>query len=259
MEEPIFVYNLSMPEPPQAMLRGMAGKWHRYWSAYEITSRLADLMFDLDRRTPPALEAMDGNLEREEWAILCEKLAIRWSTDGGKSLRKSERSLHASNAHVSIGFERVAYQVKVQDVPTQDTERASDWRINDISSTGMGLTFIGKAVEQLAIGRVILVKADNHPQLLGVIRRILRQSNGTKVGIEILGQNPVGVSLLDPEHSDSPPSTAIYITQPNSRKGQRYFLMPKALTQPDKQLVLAAQGKSYQIRLKAPQHEYEDC
>ncbi|OQS39436.1 PilZ domain-containing protein [Chromobacterium haemolyticum] len=259
VEEPIFVYNLSMPEPPQAMLRGMAGKWHRYWSAYEITSRLADLMFDLDRRTPPALEAMDGSLEREEWAILCEKLAIRWSTDGGKSLRKSERSLHASNAHVSIGFERVAYQVKVQDVPTQDPERASDWRINDISSTGMGLTFIGKAVEQLAIGRVILVKADNHPQLLGVIRRILRQNNGTKVGIEILGQNPVGVSLLDPEHADSPPSTAIYITQPNSRKGQRCFLMPKTLTQPDKQLVLAAQGKSYQIRLKAPQHEYEDC
>ena len=35
--------------------------------------------------------------------------------------------------------------------------------------------------------------------------------------------------------------------------------MPKALTQPDKQLVLAAQGKSYQIRLKTPQHEYEDC
>ena len=104
--------------------------------------------------------------------------------------------LHASNALVNIGFERVAYQVKVQDVQEHDSERASDWRINDISATGMGLTFIGKAVEQLAIGRVILVKAENHPLLLGVIRRILRQSNGTKVGIEILGQSPVGVSLL---------------------------------------------------------------
>ena len=41
-EMPVFVYNLSLPEPPQPMLRGMAGKWHRYWSSYEITTRLAN-------------------------------------------------------------------------------------------------------------------------------------------------------------------------------------------------------------------------
>ncbi|WP_241499353.1 PilZ domain-containing protein [Chromobacterium sphagni] len=187
-EGPIFVYNLSIPEPPQPMLRGMAGKWHRYWSAYEITSRLADLMFDLDSRIPSSLAALGCELEREEWADLCEKLAIRWSNDGGKSLRKSERSLHTSNAQVSIGFERVAFQIKVQDVGSLDAERGDEWRINDISSTGMGLTFIGKTIEQLAIGRLILVKTESHPLLLGIIRRILRQNNGTKVGIEILGR-----------------------------------------------------------------------
>ncbi|RBL66579.1 PilZ domain-containing protein, partial [Pseudomonas sp. MWU13-2625] len=133
-EGPIFVYNLSIPEPPQPMLRGMAGKWHRYWSAYEITSRLADLMFDLDSRIPSSLATLGCELEREEWADLCEKLAIRWSNDGGKSLRKSERSLHTSNAQVSIGFDRVAFQIKVQDVGSLDPERVDEWRINDISS-----------------------------------------------------------------------------------------------------------------------------
>ena len=258
-EGPVFVYNLSIPEPPQPMLRGMAGKWHRYWSAYEITSRLADLMFDLDSRIPSSLTALGCELEREEWAELCEKLAIRWSNDGGKSLRKSERSLHTSNAQVSIGFDRVAFQIKVQDVGSFDPERVDEWRINDISSTGMGLTFIGKTIDQLAIGRLIMVKTESHPLLLGVIRRILRQNNGTKVGIEILGQTPVGVSLQDPARQDIPPFTAIYITQPNSRKGQRWFLMPRALTAADKELILTAQGKSYQIKLKDPQQEFEDC
>ncbi|MGC0154786.1 PilZ domain-containing protein [Chromobacterium vaccinii] len=258
-EEPIFVYNLSAPEPPQPMLRGMAGKWHRYWSAYEITSRLADLMFDLDSRIPAQIAALGCELEREEWAGLCEKLAVRWSNDGGKSLRKSERSLHASTAQISIGFDRVAFQIKVQDVGALESERGDDWRINDISSTGMGLTFVGKTIDQLAIGRLILVKTESHPLLLGVIRRILRQNNGTKVGIEILGQTPVGVSLTDPEKPEQLPFTAIYITQPNSRKNQRWFLMPKTLTGASKELVLTAQGKSYQIKLKDPRQDFEDC
>lgn len=35
--------------------------------------------------------------------------------------------------------------------------------------------------------------------------------------------------------------------------------MPKTLLEGDKQLVLSAQGKSYQIKLKDPQQEFEDC
>ncbi|MBV8679129.1 MAG: PilZ domain-containing protein [Aquitalea sp.] len=258
-ESPVFVINLSMPEHPQPILRGMAGKWLRYWSTSELTSQLADLMFDLDRNIPSSLQALGVKLEREEWLALCEKLAIRWSDDGGKSLRKSERSLHSSNAQVTIGFERAAFIVKIQEVDNSASNTSQEWKVNDISSTGMGLTFLGKTVEQLAIGRLVLVKTESHPLLLGAIRRILRQQNGTKVGIEILGQSPVGVSLSEPGGDRSTPITAIYITQPNSRKGQRWFLMPKQLSTPGKELILTAQGKSYLIRLKAPQQEFEDC
>lgn len=259
IQEPVFVVNLSMPEHPQPILRGMAGKWLRYWSTNDLTSRLADLMFDLDRSVPPVLRALDAKLEREEWLALCEKLAIRWSDDGGKSLRKSERSLHSSAAQVTIGFERAAFAVKIQDIENNSANSIQEWKVNDISSTGMGLTFVGKSVEQLAIGRIVLVKTESHPLLLGAIRRILRQQNGTRVGIEILGQNPVGVSLSEPGGNRDQPTTAIYITQPNSRKGQRWFLMPKPLAEPGREQILTAQGKSYLIRLKTPQQEFEDC
>ncbi|WP_230370970.1 hypothetical protein [Paludibacterium denitrificans] len=65
--------------------------------------------------------------------------------------------------------------------------------------------------------------------------------------------------MLDPSETDGHPATAIYITQPNSRRGQRWFLMQKNWTVPDKELILTAQGKSYKIRLKAPQQLFEDC
>ncbi|WP_293813693.1 PilZ domain-containing protein [uncultured Aquitalea sp.] len=256
--EPVFVLNLAMPEHPQPMLRGMAGRTMRYWSTSEITSRLADLMFDLDRNIPASLRALDAQLERTEWLALCEKLAIRWSDDGGKSLRKSERSLHSSTAGVHVGFERAAFAIKVQEVTPTD-ENAEEWKVNDISSSGMGMTYFGKNVEQLAIGRLILIKTENHPLLLGVVRRLVRQQNGTKVGIEILGQSPVGVSLTQPGDGNDSPKTAIYITQPNSRKAQRWFLMAKDLVAPERELILTAQGKSYMIRLKNPQQEFEDC
>jgi hypothetical protein len=175
-------------------------------------------------------------------AGLCEKLAIRWSDDGGKSLRKSERSLHSSAAQVTIGFERAAFAVKIQDIENNSANSIQEWKVNDISSTGMGLTFVGKSVEQLAIGRIVLVKTESHPLLLGAIRRILRQQNGTRVGIEILGQNPVGVSLSEPVVIvTSPPLPS---TLPNnSRKGQRWFLMPKPLAEPGREQILT-QGVS---------------
>ena len=63
----------------------------------------------------------------------------------------------------------------------------------------------------------------------------------------------------EPGGNRDQPTTAIYITQPNSRKGQGWFLMPKPLAEPGREQILPAQGKSYLIRLKTPQQEFEDC
>ncbi|HJV06931.1 MAG TPA: PilZ domain-containing protein [Chromobacteriaceae bacterium] len=259
IEDPVFVINLTQAEQPQLMLRGMASPNHRYWSASPMTGLLADLMFELDKRVPSALKSLKCELDRKEWSCLCEKLAVRWTSDRGKSQRKSERSLHSSTAWVSIGFERAAFQTKVQSLNDTDNTQQEEWRITDISGTGMGLSYVGKPNEPLAIGKVILVKTESHPLVLGIVRRIELQQTSSRVGIEILGQNPVGVTLLDPSETDGHPATAIYITQPNSRQGQRWFLMQKNWAVPEKELILTAQGKSYKIRLKAPQQLFEDC
>lgn len=252
----VYAMNLATADNPQLMLRGMMGKSFRFWSVSEITSNLADIMFDLDKTIPYPLNSFQSRLDRQEWLALCEKLAIRWSNDGGKSLRKSERALHNADAYITIGFEQVAFNIKTQDT---DVEGSSHWKINDISQSGLGLTYAGKPAEGLSIGKLILVKTTQHPMYLGVIRRIQRQQANTKVGIEILGQNPVGVSLQDAIDSQSLPATAIYITQPNSRRAHRWFIIPSAIATPNKELILTAQGKSYKISLKDPQVSFSEC
>ncbi|WP_024303150.1 PilZ domain-containing protein [Pseudogulbenkiania sp. MAI-1] len=255
----VFLANLALPEPPRRMLRGMAGKDCRYWNTEPVTQKLADLMFDLDQRLPSALANFGLGLCQKDWSALCEKLAIRWSDDGGKSHRKAERSAKLEAATVDIGFERIAYLVKVQDDSSATQVETDDWRITDYSTTGLGLTYLGKNADELALGRLIRVNSVSHPDVLGIIRRLSRHKNGTLVGVEILGTQPAGITLLEADNPGSPPASALYITQQNSTKSQRWFLIPKLLAEPERELHLIAQGKTYKIRLKSPCQALLEC
>lgn len=258
-KQTVFLVNLSLPEPPRRMLRGMAGKDCRYWNTEPVTEKLADLMFDLDQRLPSALANFKLGLGQKDWSSLCEKLAIRWSDDGGKSHRKAERAPKLEPATVDVGFERIVYQVKVQDSTGTPAPDNDDWRLTDYSATGLGLTYLGKNIDELALGRLILVSTASHEAVLGIIRRLSRHKNGTLVGVEILGTRPAGITLLEAETAESTPASALYITQQNSAKNQRWFLIPKPLAEPGKELVLFAQGKSYKIRLKPPSQALLEC
>ncbi|BAK77428.1 hypothetical protein NH8B_2629 [Pseudogulbenkiania sp. NH8B] len=255
----VFLVNLTLPEPPRRMLRGMAGKDCRYWNTEQVTQKLADLMFDLDQRLPSALANFGLGLTQKDWSTICEKLAVRWSDDGGKSHRKAERSPKLESATVDIGFERIAYLTKVQDDDRAAPPENDDWRITDYSATGLGLTYLGKSVDELALGRLIRVCSLSHSDALGIIRRLSRHKNGTLVGVEILGTQPAGITLIEPDSPDNTPASALYITQLNSTKSQRWFLIPKALAEPGRELHLVAQGKTYKIRLKSPSQELQEC
>lgn len=255
----VFLANLALSEPPRRMLRGMTGKDCRYWITEPVTEKLADLMFDLDQRLPSALANFKLGLSQKDWSGLCEKLAIRWSDDGGKSLRKAERAAKLESATVNIGFERIAYLVKVQDSPAPQQAETDDWRITDYSATGLGLTYLGKSVDELVLGRLIRVNAASHGDVLGVIRRLSRHKNGTLVGVEILGTQPAGITLIEVENPESSPASALYITQQNSARNQRWFLIPKSLAEPGRDLHLLAQGKTYKIRLKSPSQALLEC
>lgn len=259
IEGPVFTINLDATDPPQPLRRGMVGKGYRYWSALPLSDQLADIMLDMDKGLPPALANTRMKMDHQQWNELCVKLAARWSRDGGISMRKAERQMQNIGVSVNVGFDRCAFLVKMQNVSTMEFS-PDEWRVHDVSATGLGLSFYGKQIEQFTLGKTLLVRQQENVLKLGIIRRIVREKSGvTRIGIEILGHAPIGVSLIDPSNPEADPLNGLYITQPNSNSGKRWFLLPQKVAIPGQELVFTVQGLSYRVRLKAPQQAFEDC
>jgi hypothetical protein len=259
LEAPVFTVNLEAPEAPEPLRRGMVGKGFRYWSAQPMANQLADIMLDMDKGLPPQLSNLRLQMTQQQWNELCLKLSARWSSDGGLSLRRSERQMQNLDVNVHVGFERCAFLVKIQNLASSDST-PDQWRVYDVSSSGLGLSFYGKQVEQFTLGRTLLVKLPDSALKLGIIRRIVREKSGvTRIGIEVLGHSPIGVTLIDPAEPEADPLNGLYITQPNSNNGKRWFLLPKKLAKPGQELVFTVQGLSYRVRLKTPQQTFDDC
>ncbi|SCK26991.1 PilZ domain-containing protein [Vogesella sp. LIG4] len=254
-----YVINLDLPAPPQLLRRGTLGKGCRFWSGEAVVNRLADLILDFDQQIPDSFKQALPSMSADTWRGLLQKLSTRWSQDGGKSMRRHERLVTNSMAKVEVGFERIAHFLRLsRNVPLGDEQFTDEWRITDSSDAGIGLTYLGRDVDSLLIGRTIWITTRGQPAQLGLIRRVQRLSEGgTKVGIEVLGNMPLPVQLS--ENINSTPFNGIYITQNNTRCGQRIFLVPSKLGASNRVLTLSANGKTYQIRLNNLVASHEDC
>lgn len=258
LEAPVFSINLKAPAPPALLRRGMAGESFRYWSGQPMANQLADIILDMDKEMPQVLANARVQLSRQQWSELCMKLATRWSNGGGAVQRKSERRVESIDVEVHVGFDRCAFLTKVHALAEPDPA-AGHWRVRDASSSGLGLSFHGRH-DQLALGRILLVRQSDSDVKLGVIRRIAREKSGvTQVGVEVLGQMPIGVALTDPVEPDTDPANGLYITQANSNNGSRCFLLPKQLAANGRELLFSVQGLAYRVRLKALQQAFDDC
>lgn len=256
-----YVINLDLSSPPQLLRRGVLGKGCRYWSGDHVVNRLADLILDFDQGVPESFSRALPAMSVDSWRELLQKLSTRWSQDGGKSMRRHERLPSTGQARVEVGFEKVAHHLKVnRNAAISDDSINPEWRVNDASEAGMGLVYIGRAVDSLLIGRSIWISIKDRPSQLGIIRRVQRLAEGgTRLGIELLGTLPLPVTLGERDSQASNNNNGLYITQTNAQKGRRIFLVPKMLAQGGKILNFIANGKSYQIRITRLVEEFEDC
>ncbi|MCP9758236.1 PilZ domain-containing protein [Aquitalea sp. S1-19] len=244
-----YVLNLNQAQAPQLLRRGTIGKGCRYWSGESVLNRLADLMLAFDQQTPENLTRALPALDRQAWQNLLDKLATRWSQDGGKSMRRHERTITFANSLVEVGLERIALAIKLS---RSSEERGDNWKVNDISDTGMGLVYLGRNVDGLKLGRLIWVSTESQNSTLGIIRRIQRLSEGgTKVGVEVIAYSPLVVGLSETHTDTSNPLAALYVTQANAKCGERMLLIPQRLAEAGRTLIFSANAKAYQIRIKA--------
>lgn len=259
LDEPVYALNLDAPEAPKLLGQDMSGKGYRYWSAQPLYSALADLTVELERGTPPALAATGLALSAEAWRQLAEKLGVRWSRDGGMSLRKAARESRCEDVAVTVGFAASALQSKLKDTGYHNHPERGLWKLTDSSDTGMGLLYLGRTLERLRIGYVVLVLQHDKPAVLGVVRRLQRlPEGGTRVGIERLGLTPLGVTLCSPDHTVDTVS-ALHLDSAHTLNGEHWLLLPESHAAEGRSLIMLFDGETHHIRLHAPTRRFGDC
>lgn len=257
-----YVINLEKPQPPQLLRRGTTGNGCRYWSGERVIHRLADMMLIFEQEIPSECATALPNITQHDWNTLLEKLSIRWSQDGGRSMRQHERRFQSGPALVEVGLDRITHALKLQHAQEQFTPSGPDngWRINDISESGLGLIYLGHAVDNLRLGRMICVSTQQNHNGIGIIRRLQRLAEGgSRIGVELLGHNPIAVTISFPDRQPAQhTASGIYLPLVNSCSQRRMLLLPRRLTQPGQELIFAANGKAYHITILQVMEQYED-
>ncbi len=118
---------------------------------------------------------------------------------------------------LTLSLEPIAGETNETDLPTISDSlvirTTTPWRLNDLSSKGMGLIVDRMTGERIVIGHLLAVYIDQNPRwVVGVVaRKIEQRSLGeTTLGVEILSHTPIAIRLqpIDVEGDPLPEPTA---------------------------------------------------
>ncbi|GGY17365.1 hypothetical protein [Paludibacterium paludis] len=243
--EPVYRIDPDSGMPPERLAHTITNRHQRFLSLQPASTALADLALELENRAV-ASETPGQVLTREQWLALIRALSVRWTADGGKSLRRADRQANNEDVRVTDGLPHIALALQFADSEAALPRQQQGWRMVDESESGLGLFFPG-ALPDLAPGRLVLVRKIGGDPLLGVIRRLARQTLGTRVGVELLGDAPLPVSVQAARAEE--PCVALYVPRDRARGRERWLLLPPDLAHPGQECLLHAQGKTYRIEL----------
>ncbi|TAJ77171.1 MAG: hypothetical protein EPO42_10750 [Gallionellaceae bacterium] len=140
--------------------------------------------------------------------------------------RRNARRKLKVNLHVANGFFKL---VENTDIGLNfNTETHEVWEVEDISATGFRSVTAPSALDSIKIGSLIGSKPENMGNWgVGIVRRLSRDAeNNLHVGVEILANQVIGVSLGARDHSGAgEDNLALYLNKPNDNSGEAWLLM----------------------------------
>ena len=146
------------------------------------------------------------------------------------------------------------------------------WQLKDRSESGCGLRGrIGDSGRVLPGALVAFRELDDVQWTLAVVRRLQRRiGDRVDIGVEYVGQNPVGVTMTDEDEAAAPTNalqdkkrdrcSALYLSESARRPAMPFktlILSPREFTA-GRCLRLRSDDASYTVRLKEPIEEQDD-
>ncbi len=161
--------------------------------------------------------------------------------------RKNARRKLKVNLHVSNGLQNLFDN---SEIGLGISEAESEiWEVEDISSTGFRSVVPASLLGSVKIGSLIGSKPENMTNWgVGIVRRLSRDSQGSlQVGVEILSNQVIGVSLRAPERAGAGRSDhmALYLNKLNDSSGEAWLLMNPGTYLPSRSFSMKLSGKNY--------------
>lgn len=252
----LFAFNIETASPPRRLRRDMTGENWRYGGTTELVSHVKPLLEAMIQGETPASLGLPEDSNDPVNLDLLHRLLDIWCREVPAPVRRHERKSKHRQITVIRGLDAVIEHLrKVQadynGKPSKaDAEEATEWTLDNESESGVGVLFQASPDEQLKVGEIVGVVSNNSPHTLtiGVIRRMTRRPDGEiDAGIETLTKTPLVVELAPLTAEQG--THVLYSPDSAVQSKDRFLLMPNEHYKEYDECTLAAQGKSYRIRL----------
>lgn len=247
----LFAINIAGSTPPKRLRRDMVGENWRYWFTETLTLHIKETIEKLQQGEDPVDLGLPAESNQAANLDLMQHLINLWSRDTPAPVRKAERHSTQKSIKVTRGLDDVIGHLRGD--ASADTQ--SRWSIDNESTTGIGVNYQTNRDDELQVGEIVgLDGVGMNPVSVGIVRRITKKRDGqVNVGIETISQTPIIVELTPLLGNRS--FFGVYSPENTSINQNRFLVVPQAFFADNREFRLAAQGKSYRIRL-APAIEH---
>ncbi|UXY16633.1 hypothetical protein N8I74_06335 [Chitiniphilus purpureus] len=247
----LFAVNLASASAPKRLRRDMVGEHWRYWFTEALVLHVRSLCqeFELSEQPDARQHGLPAESTDPASLELMTRLINLWSRDVPAPVRRHERRAARRRVQVVRGLDNVIHflhGLRALDAPPVHAEH---WLLENESQGGYGVNYSGKSDDRLLVGEIIgLGATDARNFAVGVIRRITKRRDGqVQVGIERLSANPLVVELTPTQSQHS--FLGLYASENGNAAQERVLMLPQTFFAAYREFRLAAQGKSYRIRL----------
>ncbi|QZA78213.1 hypothetical protein K4H28_01975 [Deefgea tanakiae] len=241
----LFAINIAGSTPPKRLRRDMVGENWRYWFTETLTLHIKETIEKLQQGEDPVELGLPAESNQAANIDLMQHLINLWSRDTPAPVRKAERHSTQKTIKVTCGLDDVIGHLRGDTA----TDTHSRWSIDNESTTGIGVNYQTTRDDELQVGEIIgLDGVGMNPVSVGIVRRITKKRDGqVNVGIETISQTPIIVELTPLLGNRS--FFGVYSPENTSINQSRFLVLPQAFFADNREFRLAAQGKSYRIRL----------
>jgi len=246
-EGSLWAFNLAQPNAPVRVSgEGTIHPGLRFFGAGGLGNGLNDLVRTLKKGVVPQEVNMFGAVyESELLDEVAQQLISRCVVP--PLTRRNVRHKLSVNLHVSNGFQNL-----IENTDFGLNFGSSEnlvWEVEDVSATGFRSIVSPSQLDSLKIGTLIGSKPENMANWgVGIVRRISRDAqNNLQVGVEILSNQVIGVSLYvaDNSREGETDHLALFLNNPNDNSGEACLLMKPGTFLPSRSFRMEVNGKTY--------------